>query len=159
MKKGIHPELYDVVYVDTSSGAQFITTSTIKTDEKMKIDGKDYFVIKVEVSSDTHPFYTGKQKLLDTSGRVDKFMAKMKKAQAIKDQQAKAEAGDDDEEETEETPVVEEAPAKEEVKKEEEKVEEAPAEEEVKNEEEKEEEAPAEEEEPKVEDKKEESAE
>ena len=83
MKTGIHPEMYDVVFVDTSTGAQFITKSTTKTEETTKIDGKEYFVIKVEISSDSHPFYTGKQKLIDTAGRVDKFMAKMKKAQEI----------------------------------------------------------------------------
>ncbi|MBI4232280.1 type B 50S ribosomal protein L31 [Candidatus Peregrinibacteria bacterium] len=83
MKTGIHPKMYDVVFLDTSSGAQFITQSTIKTDETVKIDGKEYYVIKVEISSDTHPFYTGKHKLIDTAGRVDKFRAKMAKAQEV----------------------------------------------------------------------------
>ena len=81
MKTGIHPEVYDVVFVDTSTGAHFIAKSTTKTEETMKIGDKEYYVIKIEVSSDSHPFYTGKQKLIDTSGRVDKFVAKMKKAQ------------------------------------------------------------------------------
>ena len=89
MKTGIHPELYDVVFVDTSSGAKFISQSTVKTDETMKINGKDHYVIKVEFSSDTHPFYTGKQKLIDTSGRVDKFRAKMKKAQELAEKNVK----------------------------------------------------------------------
>jgi large subunit ribosomal protein L31 len=90
MKTGIHPQVYDVVFIDTSTGDQFITTSTQKSDEKMTIDGKEYFVIKVEISSKSHPFYTGKQKLIDTAGRVDKFRAKMakieKKAEAKKDE-------------------------------------------------------------------------
>ncbi|PIR54882.1 50S ribosomal protein L31 [Candidatus Peregrinibacteria bacterium CG10_big_fil_rev_8_21_14_0_10_36_19] len=84
MKTGIHPQMNDVVYIDASSGAQFITQSTSKSDEKMKIGNKEYFVIKLDVTSDTHPFYTGKQMLLDTAGRVDKFRAKMEKAQKIK---------------------------------------------------------------------------
>lgn len=76
MKSGIHPTLYDVVFIDSSSGAQFLSQSTVKTDETMKIGGKEYFVIKVEISSDTHPFFTGKQNLIDTAGRVDKFRAR-----------------------------------------------------------------------------------
>ncbi|PIQ78543.1 50S ribosomal protein L31 [Candidatus Peregrinibacteria bacterium CG11_big_fil_rev_8_21_14_0_20_41_10] len=80
MKPNIHPEMYDVVFVDSSSGAQFITTSTVKSEETVKIGGKEYFVIKVETTSDTHPFFTGKQRLLDTAGRVDKFRAKQKAA-------------------------------------------------------------------------------
>lgn len=86
MKSGIHPEVYDVVFVDASTGAQFVSTSTYKTDEKMTIEGKEYFVIKVDVSSDSHPFYTGKQNLIDTAGRVEKFEAKMAKAKALKEE-------------------------------------------------------------------------
>lgn len=86
MKSGIHPELFDVVFVDASSGAQFISTSTYKTDEQMKIEGKDYYVIKVEVTSDSHPFYTGKQNLIDTAGRVEKFEAKLAKAKALNEE-------------------------------------------------------------------------
>lgn len=126
MKTGIHPEIYDVVFVDTSTGAQFITTSTHKTDETMKIGGKEYYVIKVEISSDSHPFYTGKQKLVDTAGRVDKFVAKMKKAQAAAEKNVKKVDNDDDEEEVAETKeeTKAEAPVKEEAKKEEPKAEE-----------------------------------
>ncbi len=89
MKSGIHPEVYDVVFVDASTGAQFTSTSTHKTDEKMEIDGKEYFVIKVDVTSDSHPFYTGKQNLIDTAGRVEKFQAKMAKAKALKEESSK----------------------------------------------------------------------
>lgn len=89
MKTGIHPQLYDVVFVDSSSGAKFITKSTVKSDETMKINGKEYYVIKMEMTSDTHPFYTGKQKLVDTAGRVDKFVAKMKKAQELAEKKVK----------------------------------------------------------------------
>lgn len=100
MKKGIHPKLYDVVFVDTSCDAQFITTSTKKSDETVKIDGKEYFVLKIEVSSLSHPFYTGKRTLLDTAGRADKFTAKMKKAAELKEAKAqkkkKAVEDDDD---------------------------------------------------------------
>ena len=74
--------MYDVVYIDSSSGAQFISTSTEKSEETMTIDGKEYFVIKVDISSDTHPFYTGKQKLIDEAGRIEKFEARRAKAEA-----------------------------------------------------------------------------
>ncbi len=99
MKTDIHPKMYDVVFVDISTGAQFITQSTKKTDETMKIDGKEYFVIKVEVSSDSHPFYTGKQKLIDSGGRVEKFMAKMKKAQELAEKNVKKVKKDEEPEE------------------------------------------------------------
>ncbi|PKL36950.1 50S ribosomal protein L31 type B [Candidatus Peregrinibacteria bacterium HGW-Peregrinibacteria-1] len=104
MKAQIHPEVYNVVFLDTSSGAQFMTTSTIKSDETTKINGKEYYVIKVEISSDSHPFYTGKQKLLDTSGRLEKFQAKRKLAEDMAAKaaaEAKAKAGDDDSDEAE----------------------------------------------------------
>jgi large subunit ribosomal protein L31 len=119
MKTGIHPEMYDVVFIDSSTGKQFITQSTTKTEEKMKINGKEYFVIKVEISSDSHPFYTGKQKLIDTAGRVDKFMAKMKKAQDLAAKNVKNVDEDDDEDEEKVVEEKAEEPKKE-TKKEEE---------------------------------------
>ena len=77
MKKGIHPEYKDVVFWDTSSDFKFISRSTLNTKETIKwTDGKDYPVIKVEVSSASHPFYTGKKMFLDTAGRVEKFKNK-----------------------------------------------------------------------------------
>lgn len=74
MKKDIHPNYRDVVFYDTSSEYKFITRSTIQTSETIVWeDGKTYPVYKVEVSSNSHPFYTGKKMMLDTAGRVDKF--------------------------------------------------------------------------------------
>ncbi|MCH6236766.1 type B 50S ribosomal protein L31 [Cognataquiflexum rubidum] len=74
MKKDIHPNYRDVVFYDTSSEYKFITKSTIQTSETIVWeDGKTYPVYKVEVSSNSHPFYTGKKMMLDTAGRVDKF--------------------------------------------------------------------------------------
>jgi len=86
MKANIHPELFDVVFVDTSSGAQFIAQSTKNSKETVKIDGKEYYVVKTEITSDTHPFYTGKQNLIDTAGRVDKFRAKWDKAATYREE-------------------------------------------------------------------------
>ncbi len=80
MKKEIHPNYRDVVFLDTSSDYKFITKSTIETGETITWeDGKDYPLVKVEVSSASHPFYTGKKMLLDTAGRVEKFNRRYKK--------------------------------------------------------------------------------
>jgi large subunit ribosomal protein L31 len=73
MKKDIHPDYREVVFYDTSSDTTFITRSTIKTSEKIKVEGKEYPLVKIEVSSASHPFYTGKKIFVDTAGRVEKF--------------------------------------------------------------------------------------
>jgi large subunit ribosomal protein L31 len=74
MKKDIHPNYRDVVFYDTSSEYKFLTKSTIETNETIVWeDGKEYPVYKIEVSSNSHPFYTGKKMILDTAGRVEKF--------------------------------------------------------------------------------------
>ena len=74
MKADIHPKCHDVVFHDISCDFKFLTRSTMTSKEKVKWeDGNEYPVIKVETSSKSHPFFTGKQKLLDTGGRVDKF--------------------------------------------------------------------------------------
>ena len=74
MKEGIHPEYRHVVFKDISTDYSFLTRSTINTKDTITWeDGKEYPLVKVEISSDSHPFYTGKQKLVDTAGRVDKF--------------------------------------------------------------------------------------
>ena len=80
MKKEIHPKLHPVVFIDSSCGAEFVTTSTLTSDKKKKINGVDHYVINVEVSSKSHPFYTGEKMLVDTAGRVDKFRARMEEA-------------------------------------------------------------------------------
>jgi len=77
MKDGIHPEFREVIFKDSSSGVEFKTKSTAKAKETIKgKDGKDYPMISVEISSSSHPFYTGQQRLLDTEGRAEKFMKK-----------------------------------------------------------------------------------
>ena len=74
MKTDIHPEYKEVVFQDISSDFSILTRSTIKTRETIKWeDGNEYPLIKVEVSSASHPFYTGKHKVLDSGGRVDRF--------------------------------------------------------------------------------------
>lgn len=73
MKKDIHPNYREVVFWDTSNDFKFITRSTVQTNDTVVIDGKTYPAYKIEVSSESHPFYTGKKIFLDTAGRVEKF--------------------------------------------------------------------------------------
>lgn len=81
MKEKIHPKDYRfVVFKDVSNDYTFLTKSTIKTDETIKWeDGNEYPLVKVEISDQSHPFYTGKMKLVDSAGRVDKFKNRYKK--------------------------------------------------------------------------------
>jgi large subunit ribosomal protein L31 len=77
MKKGIHPEEYRMVaFKDMSNGHTFLTRSTVETKENTEVDGVEYPLYKLEISNTSHPFYTGKVKLVDTAGRVDKFMSR-----------------------------------------------------------------------------------
>ena len=74
MKKGIHPENYRMVaFKDMSNGDVFLTRSTANTKETLEVDGTEYPLVKLEISRTSHPFYTGKQKIIDTGGRVQKF--------------------------------------------------------------------------------------
>ncbi|MCC7436295.1 type B 50S ribosomal protein L31 [Candidatus Nomurabacteria bacterium] len=74
MKKDTHPKNFrEVVFFDNSSEAQFIIGSTVETTETTKVGGKEYPLYRVEISSASHPFFTGTEKVIDTAGRVDKF--------------------------------------------------------------------------------------
>lgn len=81
MKKDIHPKEYKyVVFKDVSDGTSFLSRSTAKSKETIKWeDGEEYPLVKLEISSSSHPFFTGKMKLVDSAGRVDKFKNKYKK--------------------------------------------------------------------------------
>lgn len=94
MKKGIHPTNYrPVVFQDLSNGFMVLTRSTVKTDETIKYeDGNEYPLVKVHISSASHPFFTGQEKLVDIEGRVDRFKARQeaaKKAQEARSAAAK----------------------------------------------------------------------
>ena len=79
MKKGIHPDYHPVVFVDSATGDEILTRSTIISDEKREIEGVAHYVVYCDITSFTHPLYTGKQKLVDTAGRIEKFQKKYKK--------------------------------------------------------------------------------
>ncbi len=88
MRKGIHPEDYRMVaFKDMSNNDVFLTKSTAEAKETLEVDGVEYPLIKLEISRTSHPYYTGKMKLVDTAGRIDKFKskyAKFKKAAPVK---------------------------------------------------------------------------
>jgi large subunit ribosomal protein L31 len=80
MKKGIHPEKYRLVaFKDMSNDNVFITKSAANTKETIEVDGVEYPLYKLEISNTSHPFYTGKMKLVDSAGRVDKFRNRYQK--------------------------------------------------------------------------------
>ena len=76
MKKDIHPDYQEVVFQDSSTGAQYLVGSTIKSKKTCEIDGKTYPLVTVDISAASHPFFTGKQKIMDVAGRVEKFQRK-----------------------------------------------------------------------------------
>ena len=85
-KKELHPKDYrDVVFSDEAAGFSFLTKSTAKSEETIKWeDGNEYPLVKVQISSASHPFFTGEEKIIDTEGRVDRFKSRLKKAEALK---------------------------------------------------------------------------
>ncbi len=76
MKKGIHPDYQNVVFMDSATGYKFVAGSTLKPKETVDYDGKSYPLVRVEISSDSHPFYTGKQKFAQADGRIERFNKK-----------------------------------------------------------------------------------
>ena len=130
MRKDIHPEYREVLFHDTSIDMYFVVPSSLETDQTKEWEGKTYPYFQLEVSSSSHPFYTGKQNLVDTAGRVDKFRKRFgnkKKAAAVEEapveeapvEVAPVEEVAVEEAPVEETPVEEEAPAEEAVAEEE----------------------------------------
>lgn len=91
MKKDLHPNNYrPVVFQDLSNNTTFLTRSTVATEDTIKLDGKDYPLVKVHISSASHPFFTGQEKLIDIEGRVDKFKARREAAEGRREAMKKA---------------------------------------------------------------------
>ena len=84
MKTEGHPTLNNVCFIDVSTGRKFLTKSTLKSARKEKIDGEEYFIVLRDVTSDSHPAYTGEKRIVDAAGRVEKFTSKFKRAKAVK---------------------------------------------------------------------------
>lgn len=82
MKKNVHPDYHPVVFRDANTGSQFLTRSTITTDRTVEWeDGNTYPLVVADVTADSHPFWTGTQRLVDTAGRVEKFERRYGKRQ------------------------------------------------------------------------------
>jgi large subunit ribosomal protein L31 len=92
MKKELHPKNYrPVVFQDLNNDFSFLTRSTVATEETVKwTDGNEYPLVKVHITSASHPFFTGEERVLDIEGRVDKFEARKKAAEAAREARAKA---------------------------------------------------------------------
>jgi large subunit ribosomal protein L31 len=129
MKKGIHPENYRLVaFKDMSNNDVFITKSAVETKDSISVDGIDYPLVKLEISRTSHPYYTGKTKLVDTAGRIDKFKNRYANVSLKSKQSPVEDAPVAEEAPVEEAPVAD-APVAEEAPAEEAPAEEAPAEE------------------------------
>ncbi|MFB6181742.1 MAG: type B 50S ribosomal protein L31 [Candidatus Magasanikbacteria bacterium] len=101
MKENTHPETHPVIFRDVSNGEEFMTKSTLTSEETKTVDGTEYYVIDIEVSSASHPFYTGEQRFVDTEGQVDKFKAKMEKVKEKKEEREEIEQRQQQKEEKE----------------------------------------------------------
>ena len=114
MKKGIHPENYRLVaFKDMSNNDVFITKSAVETKDTISVDGAEYPLVKLEISRTSHPYYTGKTKLVDTAGRIDKFKSRYANL-SLKKQSTEEVPVVEEAAVVEEAPVAEEAPAGEE---------------------------------------------
>lgn len=81
MKTEIHPKLNPVVFVDTSTGDEWVSRSTLKSKETRDIGGVEHYVVKLEISAYSHPFWTGQMKMLDAAGRIDRFKKRFAKTE------------------------------------------------------------------------------
>lgn len=91
MKKELHPTNYrPVVFQDLNNNQTYLTKSTVATDDTIKLDGAEYPLVKVHISSSSHPFFTGEERIVDIEGRVDKFKARAKAAEAAREQRTAA---------------------------------------------------------------------
>lgn len=91
MKKDIHPNNYRlVVFQDLNNSSTFLTRSTVATEDTITLDGVEYPLVKVHISSTSHPFFTGEERIVDIEGRVDKFKARAKAAEAAREARSKA---------------------------------------------------------------------
>jgi large subunit ribosomal protein L31 len=89
MKKDLHPANYRlVVFQDLNNNTTYLTRSTVETEETITLDGTEYPLVKVHISSSSHPFFTGEERIVDIEGRVDKFKARAEAAKARRDQLA-----------------------------------------------------------------------
>ncbi len=87
MKKGIHPKMNPVIFIDESTQEEIFSYSTLTSNETKEVDGITYYVIRADITALSHPFFTGEMRFVDSQGRVDKFMQKLEKAKKLKTKQ------------------------------------------------------------------------
>jgi len=80
MRKGIHPDYHKVLFIDSATGNEWVTRSTLGSNETRQVDGEELPVVRLEISSSSHPFWTGKLRELDTDGKIDRFRRRYGKA-------------------------------------------------------------------------------
>jgi large subunit ribosomal protein L31 len=91
MKKGLHPQDYrPVVFQDLNNNTTYLTKSTVAAEETITLDGVEYPLVKIHISSSSHPFFTGEERIVDIEGRVDKFKARAAAGQAARDKRSAA---------------------------------------------------------------------
>jgi large subunit ribosomal protein L31 len=91
MKSAIHPKNYrPVVFQDLNNGTTFLTKSTVATEDTISLDGSEYPLVKIHISSSSHPFFTGEERIVDVEGRVDRFKERQAKAQKARETRAAA---------------------------------------------------------------------
>ena len=81
MKDSIHPDYHHVVFVDISTGEEYLTRSTMTSGEKREVDGVEAYVVRVDISASSHPFFTGEQRIVDTAGQVERFRRRYARTQ------------------------------------------------------------------------------
>ncbi|MDA1061825.1 MAG: type B 50S ribosomal protein L31 [Chloroflexi bacterium] len=94
MRAEIHPEYHPVVFVDISTGVEFLTRSTMTSQERREVDGVEAYVVRVEISSSSHPYFTGEHRIVDTAGQVERFRRRYARSQPAADGTAEPAAGD-----------------------------------------------------------------
>jgi large subunit ribosomal protein L31 len=94
VKSEIHPEYHPVVFVDLSSGYEFLTRSTMTSEERRTVDGVEAYVVRLDITADSHPFFTGEQRIVDTAGRVERFRRRYQRGAAAPAETAPATEGD-----------------------------------------------------------------
>ena len=94
MKSEIHPAYHPVVFVDLATGTEFPTRSTMTSEERRDIDGIEYYVVRVDVSAASHPFFTGEQRIVDTAGRVERFRRRYARAEGAAQSEAETPSSD-----------------------------------------------------------------
>ena len=96
MKAEIHPEYHPVVFVDISTGEEFLTRSTMTSQERREVDGVEAYVVRVEISSSSHPYFTGEQRIVDTAGQVERFRRRYARTQQASQPEQPAEPAPDE---------------------------------------------------------------